>query len=109
MTSKEKRISFLEKSMAEKPEDSFFKYALAMELQEENSDRAIELLREVINSQPDYLPSYYSLGKLLSEQSDYENALLILDKGLELSKNLKDNKTQSEISALMQNIEFETD
>lgn len=109
MTSKEKRISFLEKSMAEKPEDSFFKYALAMELQEDNPMRAIELLKEVIDTQPDYLPSYYSLGKLLSEQSHYENALSILEKGLELSKNLKDGKTQSEISTLIQNIEFEMD
>ena len=109
MSNRDNRITFLEKSIEENPGDPFFRYALAMEYETVEIDKGVLLLKDLQIAQPDYLPTYLTLGRWLHEKAESNEALRILEIGKGLAKKKGDTKTFSEISTLIQNIEFEMD
>ena len=107
MNSRLNRIRFLENSIKENPADPFFPYALAMEHKTNEPSKAIDLLRSLLISHPNYLPTYYSLGSMLIDEGLEEEALKILQTGKSLSQKSGDHKTLREISDLITNLEME--
>ncbi len=84
--------------LRENPDDAFARYALALEYKKENlPSKAREVLESLRKSQPDYLPTYYQLGKLIEEDGDDERALRVYKDGLHLAIRLHDLKTRSEL------------
>jgi tetratricopeptide (TPR) repeat protein len=107
MENKLKRIRNLGESLNENPSDPFFKYALALEYLKSDIQKSKTLLKEVILNNREYIPSYYTFGKILYEESDYKTALTILLKGRNLAQKEMDLKSVQEISALIHTIEME--
>lgn len=92
------RIALLESYLGKSPEDSFLKHALALELiklHEEN--KAIALFEELLSHNPDYVGSYYHLGKALERTGNTGKAIGIYQKGIEIARKLKDNHTAAEL------------
>lgn len=59
------RIEQLEKFLEQNPDDSFVKYALAMEYIKLGDDAtALSFFISVLEKDPDYTGTYYHLGKL---------------------------------------------
>ncbi|MGF1564205.1 MAG: hypothetical protein ACFCUH_02450 [Flavobacteriales bacterium] len=84
--------------LRENPNDSFARYALALEYKKENlPDKAREVFEALRNEHPDYLPTYYQLGKLVEEAGDEFRALQVYRDGLHLAIRLHDLKTRSEL------------
>ncbi len=102
-----KRLEFLEKNLQENPGDPFFKYALAMEIKTTDPSKAVSLLEELMEENPDYLATYYTLGKLLYEEEETDKALMFLKTGLDLAIRTKEIKAQNEIRNLISSIEME--
>lgn len=93
-----KRIEAIKRLLANEPQDTFLLYALATEYIAENEDKkAQEILESLVNSNPDYIASYYHLGKLYERIELKESALLIYEQGIEESKKQKNNKNVAEI------------
>lgn len=85
------------------PNDSFLKYAAALEYEKEkNHSKAISTIRDLLSKDENYLGAYYKLGKLLEIQNDPEEAINVYREGLAIAKKKSDMKTEGELSeALM--------
>jgi tetratricopeptide (TPR) repeat protein len=92
------RREILEGFIAQDPNDSFSRYALALELEKENriSD-AIPQLREVIARDPVLAAAYYHLGRLLAKSGSIDEAREIYSRGLSVAANAGDQRTRNEM------------
>ncbi len=92
--------------LREDPDDSFSLYALSLEYARLNHlSEAVELLEKVLDRDPDYLATYYQLGKLKEQQRDFNNASSVYAKGMEVARRQKDQKTLSELQSALDSLE----
>ena len=98
-----KRIEILLQYIDEDSTDTFSYYALALEYQAWGDiDKAIAQLQKLKIYVPNYLPTYYTLGKLLEQNNDIDNAIINYKLGVLLAHQLKEKKTLTELNeALM--------
>lgn len=97
------RLKLIEEMLKTNPDDSFLKYAAALEYEKEkNFTKAIATIRDLLSKDESYLGAYYKLGKLLEEKGQNDEAIIIYRKGLTVAKKTNDLKTEGELSeALM--------
>ncbi len=92
------RKELLEEFVAADPNDSFSRYALALELEKAgNTPEALAQLREVLTRDPSYVATYYQLGRLLARTGGTQEACEVYHRGLEVAKQAGDQRTLSEI------------
>ena len=92
------RREMLEEFVAADPNDSFSRYALALELDKADSRvNAAAELREVLARDPGYVAAYYHLGRILSRLAEPEEARAVYTRGLEAAATAKDQRALSEI------------
>lgn len=92
------RREMLEEFVAADPNDSFSRYALALELEkEQRPGEAIAQLQEVLGRDESYVAAYYHLGRMLAKDGQDEAALAIYRRGLEAAGKAGDQKTRNEI------------
>lgn len=92
------RIEQLLELLRESPEDSFLRYALALEQSKlGNTEKAIENLELVLKNDSGYLAAYYQLGKFYEAVQRPELAKKIFLKGILLAKERGDLKTMTEL------------
>ncbi len=106
MTSKrlQQLFSFLEES----PDDAFILFAIAKEYEKlEVHETAFEYYHKLVTIDPDYVGTYYHLGKLYEEVAQGEKALKIYQKGIETAKKMKDQHALSELMGAKMNLEME--
>ena len=103
------RLEKLEKFHENDPNDPFTKYALALEYQDQNIEKAFSFFEDLLISHPEYLPTYYQAAHFYTRQQEREKAEEIFRKGIELAKSQKDHKAQSELSNAYQNFLFDED
>jgi thioredoxin-like negative regulator of GroEL len=96
----------LEEFLAADPQDSFSRYALALELEKENRPgEAISHLQEVIARDENYVAAYYHLGRMLARAEQTEAALAIYRRGLNVAAKAGDQKTRNEIQEAIEMLE----
>jgi tetratricopeptide (TPR) repeat protein len=92
------RREMLEDFVAQDPNDPFSRYAFALELEKEGRElEAIQQLQEVIARDPNYVPAYYHLGRLLARMGQIEDARAVYRRGLDAATASKDQRTRGEI------------
>ena len=96
------RIDILKGFLAENPNDSFSRYALALEYvklgQHEDARREFET---VTSSDPDYVATYYQLGQLYQKMSLPHEAEKTYRTGIVVAGKAGDSHTQSELAAAL--------
>ena len=92
------RKEILEEFIAQDPNDSFSRYALALELEKENrvSD-ALPLLREVIARDPGLVAAYQQLGRLLAQSGSIDEAREIYRQGISVATAAGEQRARSEM------------
>ena len=97
------RLEMITEMLVKNPDDTFLNYAAALEHKKRNKlKKAISIFKKIVNQDPDYLATYYQLGKLLEEVDKTEEAVEVYKRGRELAKKTKDVKAMGELSeALM--------
>lgn len=104
------RISELAKAVKEHPEDSFYKFALALEmLKIDEKVKARVLFENIKNSDPEYVGVYYHLAKLYEELGETELATNTYRSGITVALKLNELKTKQELEAALLQLEFETE
>ncbi len=89
-----KLLEFLESD----PNDPFVLYALATEYNTSNdTEKALKFYLELVSDHPDYVGTYYHLGKLYQKLGNTEQALNIYQKGMVAAKNKRDMHAFSEL------------
>jgi len=92
------RREMLEEFVAADPNDSFSRYALALELEKEGRvNEAIAQLQEVMGRDENYVAAYYHLGRMLAKSGKDEEALAIYKRGIDAATKAGDQKTRNEI------------
>ena len=93
------RIEQLLKFLEEDPEDAFSLYALALEYKEVQPKEAERIFNQLLNTHPDYLPTYYQAAALLEEKGEVDNAVKVYLAGMALAKKQNDISTYKELQA----------
>ncbi|MFN0030694.1 MAG: hypothetical protein ACKVOR_00895 [Flavobacteriales bacterium] len=97
------RLKMIEHMLVTNPDDCFLLYCAALELHKKGEIvAAIKSIRHIVKQDPDYLPSYYQLGKWLEECGKQDEAIIAYKAGRSVAKKRNDIKTLGELSeALM--------
>jgi Tfp pilus assembly protein PilF len=99
------RIDMLKEFLQETPNDSFSRYALALEYiklnQNEDARREFETVRE---NDPDYLATYFQLGQLYARIGLRHEAEKTFRTGITVAARQRDAHTQSELEAALEGL-----
>ncbi|MBN1449149.1 MAG: tetratricopeptide repeat protein [Bacteroidetes bacterium] len=94
------RLEQLKHFLEQEPEDSFTRYALALEhLSRSMTAEGIDLLEETIARDPAYIPAYHMLGQQLALQGHTEEARQVYTRGISAARSTGDFHTASEMEA----------
>jgi tetratricopeptide (TPR) repeat protein len=92
------RISKLQDFLSRSPEDPFLVHALALEwVKLGDEEKARELFEKNRTVRPEYVATYYHLGKLLERVGDTESAVNIYSEGMTQAKASGDNHSYNEL------------
>ena len=92
------RLDQLLEFYEEDPNDNFVRFALAQEyLKRDNTERALNLFEELVETDPDYVGTYYHLGKLYERLNRTEDAIETYDDGITVARKQQDTKDLSEL------------
>ena len=92
------RLDSLLSMYSENQNDAFLTYALAKEYESsEDYQKAIEFYEKLDTIDPNYVGKYYHHGKLLWKLQKDEEALLVLDKGIAVAKEVGDGHALGEL------------
>jgi Tfp pilus assembly protein PilF len=92
------RIEQLKQFIAASPADSFLRHALALEYVKIGSlEDAKQQFETLLAADPQYVGSYYHLGKLLERLQHTDQAIAIYEKGMEVAKQVGDRHAYSEL------------
>lgn len=101
------RIDQLMKFLQLSPNDSFIKYALALEYIKEGDDEKGKLyFEEILKNDPDYIGTYYHLGKLYERLREKFLAENTYQEGLRRSVGI-DAKTYQELQEALNELLYE--
>lgn len=104
----EDRVRKLKEFLAAEPDDSFSRFALALEhLKSGDTDTARTHFEFIRNNQPDYIGVYYHLGKLYEETGESLKALQTFTSGISIARDGNDHHAASELEQALH--ELETD
>ncbi|WP_421939724.1 tetratricopeptide repeat protein [Pedobacter sp.] len=92
------RISKLLAFLESEPNDPFILYALATEYNNTNDkEKAYSFYLQLTDKHPDYVGTYYHLGKLYEKDGEKDKAIGIYQKGMEVARSKRDMHAFSEL------------
>jgi Tfp pilus assembly protein PilF len=101
------RIEQLKKFLEQNPDDSFVKYALAIEhVNLSDDDTALAYFSSLLEIDPDYTGTYYHLGKLYQRQKKNELAEKTFREGMKRSFG-KEHHTYAELQQALNDLLFD--
>jgi cytochrome c-type biogenesis protein CcmH/NrfG len=96
----------LEEMLAESPEDTFLRYALAMELKSaEEYDACIKLFQELMKDVPPHVPAFFMAGQALAADDRVEEAQAVLTTGIEQAQAQGDTHAAGEMTQFLASLE----
>jgi Tfp pilus assembly protein PilF len=99
------RLQRLREMLAQQPTDSFLNHAMALEeIKLGNEAAARALFESILQRDPQYIGSYYHLGKLLERQGDETAAIEVFERGMEVAKKLGDQHALNELRGAYDNL-----
>jgi len=97
------RREILEEFVSQEPDDSFSRYAYALELEKEGrTDESVHQLREVIRRDSNYVAAYYHLGRLLAKSGVEDEARDVYNRGLIAATAAGDQRSRNEIQEALE-------
>lgn len=92
------RLDQLLQFYEEDPDDAFTRFALAQEyLNRGEVDEALTLFEELVDTDPDYVGTYYHLGKLYERLDRTADAIETYERGVEVAREQRAQKDLSEL------------
>lgn len=102
----EQRLAAFRSHLAQRPEDPFARYSLAMALRSAG-DRpgAVAEFRELARRTPDYVPTYLMLGQVLEEEGRPEEALSTYQEGVAAARRRGDGHAERELAGAAEQVQ----
>lgn len=103
----ENRLQKLLQFEKDQPQDTFVKFALAKELENQGEwEKAIIKYNEVLQLDDQYIGVFYHLAKAYTEVENTEKAAQTYDIGMKLAKDLNDQHALAELSNAKTNFDL---
>lgn len=100
------RIDALLEYLAQTPNDSFLRHALALEYIKLGKDaEALDLFTRLLEDEPGYVGSYYHLAKLWERLGKLDDAMATYRKGMEVAKTAGDRHSYNELQMALEELE----
>ena len=102
---KHDRIAQLKEFLENDPNDSFTRYALALEYAGmDETSLAVSMLLEVVERDPAYVPAYQQLGYQYEKLDRKDEAVQVLRRGIEVAREQSDTHAQREMQDALDEI-----
>jgi thioredoxin-like negative regulator of GroEL len=102
---KKTRRQILEEFVANKPDDAFSRYGLAMECMNAGDTAAANgHFRALLTRNADYVPAYLMYAQMLTRESRSEEARQVLSTGMAAAERKGDQHARSEMETLLAEI-----
>ena len=99
------RIEILKGFLKDNPNDSFSRYALALEYMKlGQNDDALREFETVKTNDPQYVATYYQLGQLYQKLGKTHEAEKTLRTGITMATKAGDEHTRSELEAALEGL-----
>lgn len=111
MNGTDAKIKKLARYIRQNPDDSFSKFALALEfIKQDRYEKAQVLFESIRNNDPDYIGVYYHLGKTYEILGMIKHAMIVYKEGIEIaSANKEEERTVLELEEALSELQLETD
>ena len=101
------RIDILNQLLQKSPDDAFLHHALALEyVKLGNESEARRCFERNKTSAPEYVATYYHLGKLIERSGNNAGAMHIYEEGMRIAKAAGDNHTYNELQAAYEDLAY---
>ncbi len=101
------RIEKLKDFLSKTPDDAFLNHALALEyVKLGKEDEAQKLFQKNAEHQPDYVATYYHLGKLLERTGKNDEAIKTYEAGMAEAKKAGDNHSYNELQSAYEDLVY---
>lgn len=108
MGNTESKIKRLANNVKKDPDDSFSKFALALEfIKQDQWNKARILFESVRDNDPGYVGVYYHLGKLYEQLERPEDAAETYRKGIQVADNQDEERTVTELQEALEEVKFQ--
>lgn len=102
------RIVALLEFLQDDPRDPFLRFALATEyLKRGNDGEALSLFGQLVEDRPDYVGTYYHLGKLYDRMGRPEDARQTYQRGIAECVRQSDRHSESELRAALMELDID--
>jgi lipopolysaccharide biosynthesis regulator YciM len=92
------KLRQLARNIQKDPDDSFSKFALALEfLKQDQHDKALRLFTSIRKQDPDYIGVYYHLGKLYEQLGQGDEAEAVYHEGIDKAEALEEQHALKEL------------
>lgn len=99
------RIQKIQDFLKQNPNDLFLNHALALEfIKIGEEQKAKDCFEQNLNTDPNYVATYYHLGKLLERLSKTEDAVSIYEQGMSMAKSQKDQHSYNELQGAYEDL-----
>jgi predicted Zn-dependent protease len=99
---KKSRRQVLEEFVAQKPDDAFSRYGLALDcMNSGDTNSAAHHFQELLTRNASYVPAYLMYGQLLVRESRLDEARRILTLGIEAAGHQNNSHARSEMESLL--------
>lgn len=93
------RIDTIRQMLTDNPSDSFLRFALAKEFEKTGDDAAaIETYRFIVENDPDYVGTYYHLGKALERSDEPQLAWTTYSDGISVCRRKGEKHAMAELA-----------
>ncbi len=100
------RIPTLLGFLADDPDDAFTRFALAQEYAKRGeAEQALGHYQTLVREQPDYVGTYYHLGKLLEAVDQKDAAERVYRSGIAVAERLRDAHSRAELNDALLNVQ----
>jgi hypothetical protein len=102
---KKTRRQMLEEFVAQKPQDAFTRYGLAMECMNSGDPAAADThFRALVSNHADYIPAYLMYAQFLARESRAAEAREVLTSGIAAATTRHDDHARSEMESLLNDL-----
>ncbi|QDU55813.1 tetratricopeptide repeat protein [Aeoliella mucimassa] len=99
MTTRREKI---EAMLQDEPNDQFLRYSLAMEFsKEDNHERSLGLLTELIEDNPPHVPAFFMAGQQLAGLGQINKARDVLRAGIDVARQQGNQHAAGEMSEFL--------
>ncbi len=101
------RITQLQQFLTQSPADPFLHHALALEYVKASEEGEAEKhFRQNLDASPQYVATYYHLGKLLERDNRADDAMAMYERGMAVAKAAGDGHTYNELQAAYEDLAY---